>query len=91
MVFSSLVFVYVFLAANLLCCALARTLRVQNVLLLLFSLFFYAWGEPAYVLLLIAVSFVDWLCALHIRSRRSNRGRRSLLILASVLTLGTLG
>ncbi len=91
MVFSSLVFVYVFLAANLLCCALARNLRVQNVLLLLFSLFFYAWGEPAYVLLLIAVSFVDWLCALHIRSRRSNRGRRSLLILACVLTLGTLG
>lgn len=91
MVFSSLVFLYVFLAANLLCCALMRNIRVQNVLLLLFSLFFYAWGEPAYVLLLIAVSFVDWLCARYIRSQRGNRGRRGPLVVACVLTLGTLG
>ena len=64
LVFSSLFFIYAFLAANLLCCAFSRHLYTQNAVLLVFSLVFYAWGEPVYLLLLIGVALVDFYCAL---------------------------
>ena len=90
LVFSDLFFIYVFLAANLLCCAFSRNLRVQNAVLLVFSLVFYAWGEPVYLLLLIGVALVDFLCARAVWLGRHKRPRRFPLILACVLTLGAL-
>lgn len=45
MVFSSLFFLYAFLPACLLAYALCRTLKAQNIVLLVFSLAFYAWGD----------------------------------------------
>ena len=90
LVFSDLFFIYAFLAANLLCCAFSRNLRVQNAVLLAFSLAFYAWGEPVYLLLLIGVALVDFLCARAVWLGRHKRPRRFPLILACVLTLGAL-
>ena len=90
LVFSSLFFIYAFLAANLLCCAFSRHLRTQNAVLLVFSLVFYAWGEPVYLLLLIGVALVDFYCALALGKRRRKRPRRGPLVLACVLTLGAL-
>ena len=46
MVFSSLIFLYGFFSISLLAYALCRTQKAQNVVLLIFSLLFYAWGEP---------------------------------------------
>ena len=63
MVFSSLIFLYGFFSLSLLSYALCRNQRQQNTILLLFSLVFYAWGEPKYVLLLMFMAFVSWLCA----------------------------
>ena len=51
MVFSSLIFIYAFLPLSLLAYTLCRSLRAKNISLLIFSLIFYAWGEPKYVLL----------------------------------------
>ena len=64
MVFSSLIFIYAFLPLPLLCCMLCGSLKAKNISLLVFSLIFYAWGEPKYVLLLMLMAAVDWFCAL---------------------------
>ena len=59
MVFSSLIFLYAFLPLSLVAYALCRSLRAKNICLLVFSLIFYAWGEPVYVLLLMAMALFD--------------------------------
>ena len=53
MVFSSLAFLYAFLPAVLAACYLCPR-RWRNAVLLLFSLLFYGWGEPKFILLMVA-------------------------------------
>ena len=57
MVFSSLLFVFLFLALNLVCYYSVKTIRQKNIVLLVFSLIFYAWGGAAYLLLLAGMAF----------------------------------
>ena len=52
MVFSSLLFLFRFLPAVLILYFLAPR-RWRNLVLLLFSLAFYAWGEPVYIILML--------------------------------------
>lgn len=87
MVFSSLLFLYAFLPLNLLFYVLARGIRMKNAVMLLFSLVFYAWGEPKYVLLLIGMTLADWVFALIMDKARSSAGRRAALIGACVVNL----
>ena len=54
MVFSGLVFLYLFLPLCLLAYFAVPGLRGKNGVLIAASLIFYAWGEPVYVLLLLA-------------------------------------
>ena len=92
MVFSSLFFLYAFLPACLLAYRLCRSLRAENLCLLVFSLLFYAWGEPKYVLLLAAMAFMDWFFALRIdEARQSGEKGKIWLILACVTDLGLIG
>lgn len=64
MVFSSLVFLGLFLPITLviyyLLYALFRDVRWLNSILLLASLFFYAWGEPVWVFVLIMTALLDY-------------------------------
>lgn len=59
MLFSSMIFLWLFLPIILI---VNRFLRIkqQNLFLLLASLFFYAWGEPKYVLLMLFSIFINW-------------------------------
>ena len=91
MVFSSLIFLYAFLPLSLLSYTLCRSLRAKNISLLLFSLIFYAWGEPKYVLLLMLMAAADWLCALRIDIGESDTERRIWLVLAVVIDLLLIG
>ena len=75
MVFSSLLFLFRFLPAVLLLYYMAPR-KVRNVILLLFSLFFYAWGEPKYVLLMLCSITVDFIVGKKI-DRCKKRGRQS--------------
>ncbi len=87
MVFSSLFFLYAFFPLCMGLYALARTTSARNVILLIFSLIFYAWGEPVYVCLLLGMAFFDWLFSLQM-----DKGYRKLwLILTCVVNLGILG
>jgi alginate O-acetyltransferase complex protein AlgI len=91
MLFSSNVFLFVFLPIVLLLYyILPRPFR--NPVLLLFSLFFYGWGEPVYLILMIATIIMDYLFGLWIHSRqRKNKSAKAVLaigVIANLLILG---
>ena len=60
MVFSSLFFLYIFLPYCLLLYFLQPRLGGKNAVLIGASLIFYAWGEPVYVFLMLAVAGLNW-------------------------------
>ena len=91
MVFSSLLFLYAFLPLSLISYFLCRSLRGKNLSLLVFSLIFYAWGEPKYVLLLMGMALVDWFCALRIAQAPGKTQGKLWLILAAAVDLGLIG
>ena len=66
MVFSSLFFVYFFLALNLIIYFRTQTIEKKNIVMLVFSLIFYSWGGPRYLFLLLANVLIAWICALMI-------------------------
>lgn len=61
MVFADLFFIYIFLPLCLIAYFAARTLTQKNIVLIVFSVIFYAWGEPIYVFMLIFSAFFNWL------------------------------
>ena len=87
MLFSSPVFLFVFLPAVLLGYYLLRGQKARNLLLLAASLLFYAWGEPVYVFLMLFSILANYLLGLLIQARRGAKGP---LILAAALNLGIL-
>ena len=89
MLFSSSVFLFIFLPAVLLGYYLLRGQRARNLLLLGASLLFYAWGEPVYVFLMLFSICANYLLGRGIDARRGG-ARKTLLILAVVLNLGLL-
>ena len=91
MTFPSLIFLFLFLP-----CALGLYIvvkpKVRKVLLLLFSLFFYAWGEPVYVVIMIFSSFIDYAAGLIIDKYDDNQKKRTAALLVSlIINLGLLG
>ena len=91
MLFSSIEFLLYFLPAVLvLYYALSFSRKAQNVLLLIASLFFYAWGEPRYVLLMIGSILVNAALGGLIGRSGEARRKKTLLVLAIVLNVGTL-
>jgi alginate O-acetyltransferase complex protein AlgI len=88
MVFSSPVFIFLFLPIVYLL-NLAIDKRFSNGLLLIFSLLFYAWGEPVYVFLMIFNGIVNYYLTLQME--RKPDLRRSLMILAVIFNIGILG
>ena len=90
MVFSNLVFLFLFLPIVLIVYFLAPT-RIRNTILLIASLLFYAWGEPKYVLLMLFAVFINYLFGLLVGTSLSDRWRRLVLILSILANLGILG
>ncbi len=64
-------------------------LPAQNAWLLVASLFFYAWGEPVYVCLLIAASMVAW-CGGMLMERFSKAGNNSMRKAVMIITVSLL-
>lgn len=91
MVFSSLTFLYIFLPLCLVAYFLTSKIKVRNFILLLFSLVFYAWGEPKYILLMLAATAVDYIAGLLIEKFRGTWKAKLFLVLSVVLTLSVLG
>ena len=92
MVFSSLFFLFLFLPLNLVVYYFAKGIKAKNIVMLIFSLVFYAWGEPLYVLLLLFMTLSDYLIALFIEKQRLQSGKAKFgLVIMAVVNLGLLG
>ena len=92
MVFSSLLFLFYFLPAVLVVYFLVPR-RFKNVVLLVFSLAFYGWGEPVYVLLMVFSILMDYSLGrwMHTRLEKGNvRAARQILVLSVVCNLALL-
>lgn len=92
MVFSSLEFIFVFLASVLAVYYLVPP-KARNIVLLLFSLVFYGWGEPVYIFLMIATITVDYICGYIIGRDLDSKPKRAKvsLIVSIVINLALLG
>lgn len=72
MVFSSSAFLFAFMPITLALYFLMPGRKPKNIWLLIASLFFYAWGEPCYIFLMVASIALNWGLALAIeRSGKS--------------------
>lgn len=90
MVFSGLPFLFFFLAAVLL---IDRILpkRFKNFFLLIANLFFYAYGEPVYVLLMMGSIIVNYILGMAIEKSKGTFAKRTWLIGGVVINLAALG
>ena len=92
LVFSSLIFVFLFLVANILTQMFVPSIKAKNIVMLCFSLFFYSWGGVQYVFLLTGMTFICWIFALLIdRAKIAQRRPKGLLVLCVTLVLLILG
>jgi len=89
-VFSSLIFLFLFLPACLLLYFACRSLTAKNIVLVVFSLIFYAWGEPVYVLLLVASAVLNYAMGLALGKQTESRSRKGLLTVAVAVNLASL-
>ena len=65
--------------------------RMRNVILFLGSLFFYAWGEPVYVVLLLFSTVSDYIHGLIIGRLRGKKSAVIFLVSSVIINLGVLG
>ncbi len=91
MIFSSLVFLYVFLPINIFFYFVSKNNTYRNIILLSFSLFFYAWGEPLFISVLLFSGFINYFFALLVDKYRGNYKSKISLFLAVSIDLGLLG
>jgi len=90
MVFSSLIFLYLFLPSCILLYYAWNNRTYRNALLTLYSLVFYAWGEPIWVTLLIFSASLDYANAMLIEKYRNTVWAKVGLWSSVVLNLGLL-
>ncbi len=81
MVFSSLIFIFAYLAITLAVYYVAP-LKLRNVVLFAVSLIFYGWGEPKYIVLMIASILIAYIFGFFIEKYRDSNERLSKLFLA---------
>ncbi|MBQ6601541.1 MAG: MBOAT family protein, partial [Clostridia bacterium] len=89
MVFSSIPFLYFFLPVTLLCYLVAPK-KIKNVVLLVFSLLFYWWGEPKYALLMVFTITFCYFAGIIIENRRNSPKGKLLLTVSVAVPLGLL-
>ncbi|MDY6315566.1 MAG: MBOAT family protein, partial [Clostridia bacterium] len=90
MVFSSLTFLYIFLPLCLTAYFIIPNMTYKNIVLVIFSLVFYAWGEPKYVFLMVASAAVNYFAGLLLGKFEDKKKRKIILSATAVLNLGTL-
>lgn len=88
MVFSSVIFLFFFLPAVYIMYCLCSDIRMKNALLIMASLFFYAFGEPVYVILMTGSILTNYAMARLIAGYQKRA--RIFLCMAVVFNLGLL-
>lgn len=90
MVFSSLTFLYAFLPLSIFAHYISKNVIFRNLTLTLFSLVFYAWGEPMWIFLLLFTSMFDYAHGLLIEKYRGKFSGKLVLVWAVIVNLGLL-
>ena len=92
MVFSSLLFLFMYLPA-VLAVYYVTPKRWRNALLFIVNLIFYGWGEPIYVSLMIFSTIVDYTCGYFINKYRhvNDRKAKAFLVTSVIINLSLLG
>ena len=90
MVFSSILFLFYFLPAILIFYFLAPKKR-RNLVLFVGSLFFYAWGEPVYVLLLVLSTVINYFIGIAVEEAEPKpKKQKAILTFGIVVNIGVL-
>ncbi|MBK4730419.1 MBOAT family protein [Oxynema sp. CENA135] len=90
MLFSSTIFIFLFLPLVLLAYWTVKPRSLRNLVLLFASLFFYAWGELQFTLLILASIAINYTIALAIESYHQKSQKKLLLTLGITANLGIL-
>ena len=99
MVFSDLFFIFTFLPTFILCYLLASGIDrwtgnnsniAKNIVLVVFSLIFYAWGEPVYVFLMIGSVIINYFVG-RLTDKGEGTGRKTALTIGLILNIAILG
>lgn len=91
MIFADLLFIYLFLPLNLLFYFISKNIAYRNVVLIVFSFLFYAWGEPVWVMLLMTSAAFDYCSGRLIERFRGAWPAKLALALSLLLNLSLLG
>lgn len=91
MVFTDLIFLFCFLPISVLLTKQIRNIKLQNILLVVFSLLFYAWSNPIYVILLILSILWNYFTAFELEAQDDEKTKKILLIVTVVVNLFILG
>ena len=93
MVFSSAIFLFAFLPIVFGLCMLPVSIKIKNIVLIIASLFFYAFGEPVYVLLMIGSSIWNYIFGYMLgpSSEGKAKYRKIVLVIAVIVNIGMLG
>lgn len=90
MLFSSLLFIFIFFPLCLLIYYLVP-FKFKNIVLLIFSLIFYAWGEPKFILLMLLVSIINYISGLIIDKYDNKKIKKYTVVICVILNLLLLG
>lgn len=87
MLFSSLTFLFGFLPILLLGYYVVPSRKFKNCILLVFSLLFYTWGEPKYILLMLVTILISYIMGLLINKYDSKPKVKKLLLTMSIILI----
>ena len=103
MIFSDLFFLYFFLPICLICYFAFKDIKYRNLVLIVFSLLFYAWGEPVWMVLLLISTVINYFLGKVItknvtlaeekeeESGAETHRARAALVIAILFNIGLLG
>ncbi|MBQ7874903.1 MAG: MBOAT family protein [Oscillospiraceae bacterium] len=89
MLFSSIPFLYYFIPLVLIC-YFAAPKKLKNSVLFIFSLVFYAWGEPVYVFLMAASITLAWAFGLLMEKAKTPKAKKVFMIISVIISFSFL-
>lgn len=87
MLFSSTTFIFIFLTLLLILYFPIKNIKYRNIILLIFSLIFYSWGEPKYIFLMLITVLIAYIFGLLIDKYRFEKRKSKLFLIISVVLI----
>jgi len=87
MLFSSLSFLCAFLPILFILYFSVKNIKIKNIILLLFSLLFYAWGEPKYILLMLITVLISYVYGIIIEKTKNVKHKKIIFVITVIAIL----